>query len=303
MSIRVTPIPGSFAATVEGFDIAAGVASSVIAEVRRALDRQAVLVLPNQAMDDEQQVAFSRQFGPLEQDLRRRAEKRRIENTAVFDLSNLDPDGNLLDPSARRAKTNRGNQRWHSDSSFKPVPAMASMLSGRAVPPAGAGGETEFADMRAAFDALPEERKAFLRGRVTEHSIVYSQNQLGVDGENSYAVDLPPVQQALVRRHPASGRETLYLGSHAARVLGMPEAEGRALLDELLEFATQPRFVYSHVWRTNDLVIWDNRSVLHRGRPWDETKHARDMHRTTVAGAGPTAMDGRPVEERDVVAA
>ena len=303
MSIRVTPIPGSFAATVEGLDIASGVDPATVADVRRALDRHAVLVLPNQVMDDEQQVAFSRQFGPLEQDLRRRTEKRRIENTAVFDLSNLDPDGNLLDPSARRAKTNRGNQRWHSDSSFKPVPAMASMLSGRAVPPAGAGGETEFADMRAAFDALPEERKAFLRGRVTEHSIVYSQNQLGVDGENSYAVDLPPVQQALVRRHPASGRETLYLGSHAARVLGMPEAEGRALLDELLAFATQPRFVYRHVWRTNDLVIWDNRSVLHRGRPWDETKHARDMHRTTVAGAGPTALDGRPVEEADVVAA
>lgn len=297
MPVQVTPIDGSFAAVVEGLDLVAGVGRAETAAVRAALDRHAVVVLPGQHVTDAQQVAFSRGFGPIEPDLRNR--QARLGGNEVFDLSNIDKEGRLLDPQDPRAINNRGNQRWHTDSSFKTVPSMASMLSGREVPPEG--GETEFADLRAAFDALPDERKSTLRGLIAIHSIAYSRSQLGMDPSKAYVVDLPPVPQALVRRHPASARESLYLGSHASHIQGMPEAEGRALLRELLDFATQPRFVYTHRWRAGDLVIWDNRAVLHRGRPWDETRYRRVMHRTTIAGAGPTIVDGRHAVEVDVV--
>ena len=179
---------------------------------------------------------------------------------------------------------------WHSDSSFKRVPALASLLSAREVPPEG--GETQFASMRVSYERLPDAMKRFLEGRVAIHSFAYSRGLVG-DGllPPDHAAQVPPVAQALVRANPTHGRKTFYVGSHACEILGMQTDEARTLLRELLELATRPELVYTHRWQPGDLVMWDNRCVLHRGRPWDEDKYRRVMHRTTVAGDGPTAPD------------
>ena len=174
-----------------------------------------------------------------------------------------------------------GNQLWHTDSSFKPTPAMASLLSGREVPPVG--GETEFADLRAAYDALPDDTKAAIGGLVAEHSIAHSRAQIGfTDLQFGERELLPPVPQRVVRTHPGSGRRTLYLAAHASHILDMPVPEGRLLLRDLTEHATQPQFVYRHVWRVGDLVIWDNRATMHRGRPFDDAKERRELRRVTT---------------------
>jgi alpha-ketoglutarate-dependent 2,4-dichlorophenoxyacetate dioxygenase len=182
----------------------------------------------------------------------------------------------------KRLLFNRGNELWHTDSSFKHVPARCSLLSAREVPPRG--GETEFADLRAAYDALPENKQRALDGLMVEHSIFRSRSLIGFTEFNEdIRRELPPVTQLLVRRHAGSGRKTLYLASHASHVIGWPVEEGRALIEELIAFATRPDFVFQHRWRVGDLVIWDDRCTMHRGRPYDDTKFRRDMHRTTVS--------------------
>jgi alpha-ketoglutarate-dependent 2,4-dichlorophenoxyacetate dioxygenase len=248
-----------------------------------------VLVFPDQRLTDEQQMAFSRRFGPLETTIRAAGRENRLHPNLV-DLSNLDPENErrLMGWSDRRMVYQSGNQLWHSDSSFKPVPALASLLSAREVPPAG--GETEFASMRQAWATLPEEVQRRLEGRVAVHSILYSRSTIApglFDGDE--AREQPPVRQALVRANPVHGRKSIYVGSHAWYVEGMGYEESRQLLDELLAHATRPACVYQHRWRQWDLVMWDNRCVLHRGRPWDAVRHRRVMRRTTIAGDGPTA--------------
>ena len=293
MGILVASVRGDFVARVTGLELSKPLDDGDFGQVRDAFHRYAVLVVPEQPLSDEQQIAFSERFGSLEVSIRK-DRPRAVERAEVSDLSNVDADGRLYAPDDERAIYNAGNRLWHSDSSFKRVPAMASLLSGREVPPHG--GETEYADLRAAWDALPADRKRGLEALVAEHSFVYSRGLIGYDQfTDAERAIVPPVQQAVVRTHPATGRKSLYLGSHASHIIGRPVEEGRALLKELLEFATQPQFVYSHVWKRNDLVMWDNRCVLHRGRPWDEQRHRRVMHRTTVAGAGPTVVDGRPI--------
>ena len=207
----------------------------------------------------------------------------------LVDLSNTDPDhGGLMDWSDRRMLYHSGNQLWHTDSSFKPVPAHSSALSGREVPPVG--GETEFASMRHAWAGLPDHVKARLEGKVAVHSIIYSRNLIAKDlFDPAQAAALPAVRHALVRANPVNGRKTFYIGSHAWFIEGLPFAESRRLLDELLALTTAPERVYRHVWKQWDLVMWDNRCVLHRGRPWDSARYPRIMRRTTVAGEGPTA--------------
>jgi len=203
----------------------------------------------------------------------------------IADISNLDAEGRVLARDDRRNLFNLGNQLWHTDSSFKRIPAKCSLLSARELPSSGpvGGGETEFADLRAAWDALPEARKRELDGLVVEHSIFRSRSQIGfADFNDEIFKQLPPVPQALVRHHPASGRTSLYLASHASHVIGWPVERGRALLKELIAFATQPQFVYQHRWTVGDLVIWDNRCTMHRGRPYDDTQR-RVLHRTTVS--------------------
>jgi alpha-ketoglutarate-dependent 2,4-dichlorophenoxyacetate dioxygenase len=293
MGILVASVQGDFVARVSGLDLSKPLDDGAFGQVRDAFHRYAVLVFPEQMLSDEQQIAFSERFGPLEVSIRK-DRPRRIANPRVSDISNVDEKDRVFDPDDERAVYNSGNRLWHTDSSFKRVPAMASLLSGREVPPSG--GETEYADLRGAWDALPAERRRGLEGLVAEHSFVYSRGLIGYNQfTDAERAEVPPVQQAVVRVHPASARKALYLGSHASYIIGRPVEEGRALLKELLEFATQPRFVYCHVWKRHDLVMWDNRCVLHRGRPWDEQRHRRVMHRTTVAGAGPTAVDGRPI--------
>jgi alpha-ketoglutarate-dependent 2,4-dichlorophenoxyacetate dioxygenase len=293
MGILVTPVQGDFVARLTGLDLSKPLDSGDFAQVHDAFNRYAVVVFPEQTLTDDQQIAFSERFGPLEVSLRK-DRQRRIDNPRISDISNVDEKDRVFDPDDERAIYNAGNRLWHSDSSFKRVPAMASLLSGREVPPEG--GETEYADLRGAWDALPADRKRGLESLVAEHSFVYSRGLIGYDQfTDAERAAVPPVPQAVVRTHPATGRKALYLGSHASHIIGRPVEEGRALLRELLDFATQPQFVYRHVWRQHDLVMWDNRCALHRGRPWDERRYRRIMHRTTVAGAGPTAVDGRPI--------
>jgi alpha-ketoglutarate-dependent 2,4-dichlorophenoxyacetate dioxygenase len=283
MAIRVRPLHPHIGAEVTGIDLRQDLAAADFAVIEAAFNRHAVLVFPHQPLGDEQQMAFSRRFGPLETNPAYAGErKKRIPHREIADISNLDTEGKVMSADDERLLFSRGNQLWHTDSSFKHVPARCSLLSAREIPPLG--GETEFADMRAAYDALPEEKKRALEGLVVEHSIFRSRSLIGFTAFNDEIHrELPPVPQLLVRRHAGSGRKTLYLASHASHVIGWPLEKGRALVEELIAFATQPQFVYQHRWQVGDLVMWDDRCTMHRGRPYDDTKHRRDMHRTTVS--------------------
>ena len=251
------------------------------------LDHYAVLVVPDQVIDDDQQYAFSRRFGPMETatgDIAQ-GEQRRLSMN-VNDISNLDNQGRVVERDDRRRLFNLGNMLWHSDSSYKPTPAKFSLLSARVVP--NAAGNTEFADMRSAWDTLDEKTKAECMDLVCEHSQLYSRGLLGFDHwSEEERIKNAPVLQRLVRRHPNTGRLSLFLSSHAGAIRGWPIPEARMFLRDLMEHATQRRFVYAHEWRQWDLVIWDNRVVMHRGRRYERTQ-VRDMHRTTIADRAPT---------------
>jgi alpha-ketoglutarate-dependent 2,4-dichlorophenoxyacetate dioxygenase len=280
MPIEVIPLHPTLGAEVRGVDLTRPVAPQVFAEIEAAFNRRAVLVFPDQPVTDEQQLAFSRLFGPLEVNPNYAGTKMRLRPD-VADISNLDAEGRVLARDDPRNLFNLGNQLWHTDSSFKRIPAKCSLLSARELP--SSGGDTEFADLRAAWDALPEARNRQLDGLVVEHSIFRSRSQIGfADFNDEIYRQLPPVPQALVRHHPASGRTSLYLASHASHIVGWPVEEGRALIEELIAFATEPQFVYRHRWRLGDLVMWDNRCTMHRGRPYDDTQR-RVLHRTTVS--------------------
>ncbi len=244
-----------------------------------------------QRLDDTQLRDFAALFGPLEIGrAAANAKKRRLRHPEIGDISNLDEDGRLRDAHDRRRLDMLGNRLWHTDASYMPVPVVLGMLHAVAVPPASAlgGGETEFADMRAAYDALPEAMKAAIDPLVAEHDIFWSRGQIGFSefapGERE---KYPPSRQRLVRRHPGSGRKTVYLSAHASHIVGWPVADGRILLYDLNLHATRPEFVYSHQWRVGDLVIWDNRSTMHRGRPHDESQ-PRDLRRATTLDVGST---------------
>jgi len=282
MRLSVTPL-APFGAEVTGLDLSRPLPREIVAALVAAFHRHAVLVFPEQPLSDEQQIAFSRYFGPLETSPEYAGSKKsRLPHREIADISNLDAEGRVMSAADKRLLFNRGNQLWHTDSSFKFVPARCSLLSAREIPPEG--GETEFADLRAAYDALPEERKRALDGLVVEHSIFRSRAQIGFSEFNDeIARELPPVPQLLVRTHAGSGRKTLYLASHASHIIGRPIDDGRALIEELIRLATQPQFVLQHRWRVGDLVMWDDRCTMHRGRPYDDTKYRRDMHRTTVS--------------------
>jgi alpha-ketoglutarate-dependent 2,4-dichlorophenoxyacetate dioxygenase len=254
MSIQVTALHPALGAELRGVDLTPTVTPEVFAEIEAAFNRYGILVFPEQPLSDEQQLAFSRMFGPLEVNPNYAGAKMRLRPD-IADISNLDAEGRVLARDDRRNLFNLGNQLWHTDSSFKRIPAKCSLLSARELPSSGpvGGGETEFADLRAAWDALPEARKRELDGLVVEHSIFRSRSQIGfADFNDEIFKQLPPVPQALVRHHPASGRTSLYLASHASHVIGWPVERGRALLEELIAFATQPQFVYQHRWTVGD---------------------------------------------------
>jgi alpha-ketoglutarate-dependent 2,4-dichlorophenoxyacetate dioxygenase len=280
MAIRLTPLHPTLGAEMRGVDLTRQVPIEVFAEIEAAFNRYGILVFPGQPVTDEQQLAFSGLFGQLEVNPNYAGAKMRLRPD-VADISNLDAEGRVLARDDTRSLFNLGNQLWHTDSSFKRVPAKCSLLSARELP--SSGGDTEFADLRAAWDALPEARKRELDGLVVEHSIFRSRSQIGfADFNDEIYRQLPPVPQALVRHHPASGRTSLYLASHASHIIGWPVEKGRALIEELIAFATQPQFVYRHRWTVGDLVMWDNRCTMHRGRPYDD-RQRRVMHRTTVS--------------------
>lgn len=287
MSITLNPITPQFAAEVGDVNLAALTPADLDA-IKQAFWRYAVLVFPDQHLSPEQHLAFARHFGPLETTIavHRPDEKLRID-PHFADVSNLDPDGKPWDRDSRRRLHELGNRLWHTDSAFKHVPALASCLYARSIAPVG--GHTEFADERAAYDALPEAMKRRLEGLVAEHAIMYSRAKLGFTNfSEEERRAMPPVPQMVVRTIPQNGRKTLYLASHAGHIRGMPEAEGKALLEQLIAHATQRQFVYTHRWRVHDLVMWDNRCTMHRGTEFDDLRWRRDVQRATAADVANT---------------
>ena len=289
VSIRQIHPTLAFAGEVSGVDLRAPLLREDVAAIEAGMDRYAVLVFHDQPLTDEQQLDFSRNLGAIERATGgniTKLEDRRL-SVQMADVSNLDKDHKPLPRDARQRLFNIGNRLWHSDSSFRAVPAKYSILSGRIV--AEKGGHTEFADMRAAYDALDDDTKAEIEDLITEHSLLYSRGSLGFTTyTDEEMATFRPVRQRLVRVHPVSKRKSLYLSSHIGAIVGWPVPEGRAFIRDLSEHATQRQFVYSHKWRTNDLVIWDNRQTMHRVTRFDDTR-VRDMRRTTIAGDGPTA--------------
>ncbi len=273
-----------FFAELKGFDLTKPLEEGEILSFRKAMNECGVgLIRHAQPLTDAQHVAFSRQLGPLikmKMLLMVGKSKSRLPFPELIDVGNIDVDGGILPDDDRRLSYNRGNLLWHTDGSFDPVRAHYSLLSAHLVPPGGA--PTEFADMRAAYDALPEEKKRLIEDLVVEHSIWYSRELAGLSVSDAERATRPPSRHRLVHRHPGSGRKVLYLASHASHIVGLPLVEGRALLAGLMAHATQPQFVHRHEWRVGDLVIWDNLATMHRGTPFDDTRQARDMRRTTV---------------------
>ncbi|EDP66559.1 alpha-ketoglutarate-dependent 2,4-dichlorophenoxyacetate dioxygenase [alpha proteobacterium BAL199] len=288
LSIRpINPKRDDFVAEVTGLDIAAGVSKAVAEEIEDAINRYAVLVFPEQRVNDDQQYVFSTHFGPMETatgDIAAQGDRRLSMD--INDISNLDKNGQVLQRDDRRRLFGLGNMLWHTDSSFKATPAKFSLLSARTIP--GEGGNTEFADMRAAWDDLDPKTQADLMPLVAEHSQLYSRGLLGFDQfTDEERAKWAPVPQRMVRRHPGSGRLSVFLASHAGTIQGWPIPEARMFIRDLTEHATQREYTYAHRWRQYDLVMWDNRAVMHRARRYDHTQ-PRDMHRTTVADCAPT---------------
>jgi alpha-ketoglutarate-dependent 2,4-dichlorophenoxyacetate dioxygenase len=284
MTITIKPIKPDFAGEVSGADLTRTLSRDEVAAIEGGMDRFAVLVFHGQNITDEQQKAFSRNFGELENtaggNVTKLAEKRL--DPYMADVSNLDKEHKPLSRDDRRRMFNLGNRLWHSDSSFRAVPAKYSILSGRIT--VQQGGNTQFADMRAAYDALDNVTKAEIDELVCEHSLIYSRGTLGfADFTPEELVTFKPVRQKLARVHPVTRRKSLYLSSHIGTIVGWPMPEARAFIRDLAEHATQPQFVYSHQWQQYDLVMWDNRTTMHRVTRFDDTQ-VRDMRRTTIAG-------------------
>ena len=280
----------AFAGEVSGIDITRPISREDVAAIEAGMDTYAVLVFRGQALTDEQQLAFTLNFGALEQYKTPGHVRKREDNRlgpGIADFSNLDKHGHIMSPEDRVWFFKLGDHLWHSDSSFRPVPAKYSLLSGRIIPSWGAN--TEFADMRGAYDALDARAKAEVEDLVCEHSLIYSREAIGfTDLTPEEIAAFRPVRQRLVRTHPVTGRKSLFLSAHAGAIVGWTVPEARMFLRDLTEQATQREFVYSHAWRPGDLVMWDNRATMHRARPFP-AHEPRDMRRTTLMGDGPTA--------------
>ena len=291
MRIRVEQVHPLFVGEASGVDISRPLDRATAAALQEAIDRYAVLVIRGQTLVDDQQIRFAQHFGEPERYVLsyRKDIKLRLEKPEMVDVSNLDAaTARPLTGNVRHRMVNLGNRMWHTDSSFRLPCGALSMLYAHAVPPAG--GETEFADMRAAWEALPETKRREIDGLEAEHSLMHSRAALGfTDFAPEERAALPPVRQPVVRTHPRTGRKALYLAAHASHVVDMPVAEGRLLLMELAEHATQRAFVYRHAWRVGDMVIWDNRCTMHRGLPFDEA-HARDLRRITTKDGAPAQL-------------
>ena len=288
MATSVYPVTEDFAAEIGDLDLARPLDPADLAAVKAAFATYAVLIFPDQQLTQEQHLAFAALFGPLEMTIAVHRKDAPLRVRKEFaDVSNLNHKDKVWGKDSRTRQFQLANRLWHTDSSFKRLPALASLLYARAIAPAG--GHTEFADERAAYDALPEAMRRRLVGLVAEHSIFNSRGRLGFTNfSEEERQGLPPVPQVLVRVIPESGRKSLYLASHAGRIFGMPDAEGRALIDELIEHATRRQFVYTHRWRVHDLVMWDDRCTMHRGTAFDDLRFRRDVQRATVSDVANT---------------
>ena len=289
--MQIEPLQQSqprFAARMTGIDATRPLTPADVAAIEAGMDKYAVLVLPGQDMTDEQQLAFTRNFGPLQEGANTTLTATTMRLGEAFaDVSNLDKNNRRLERNDRRRMAALGNRLWHSDATFRIVPARYSLLSGRIV--TRDGGNTEFADMRAAYDALDEATKAEIDDLVCEHSLIYSRGQLGfTDFTDEERHRMKPVLHRLVRTHPVTGRKSLLLSAHIGAIVGWPRPEAMAFIRDLMEHATQPEFVYVHRWTQHDFVIWDNRTTMHRVRRFDDLNIVRDMRRTTTMGEGPT---------------
>jgi alpha-ketoglutarate-dependent 2,4-dichlorophenoxyacetate dioxygenase len=289
MTIEATPLTQYIGGRMTGIDARKPLTPGEVRAIDAGMDRYAVLVLPGQDITDAQQLAFTANFGAF-QDGANSTERRpelRLD-PAFADVSNLDKEGRRLARDDRRRMASLGNRLWHSDASFRVVPAKYSILSGRIV--VTKGGNTEFADMRAAYDALDAATKAEVEDLICEHSLIFSRGQLGFEAYKAEELaSMKPVRHRLVRTHPTSGRKSLFLSAHIGTIVGWPRPEAMAFIRDLTEHATQPEFVYSHQWMQHDLVIWDNRATMHRVRRYDDLNVVRDLRRTTTRGDGPTA--------------
>jgi alpha-ketoglutarate-dependent 2,4-dichlorophenoxyacetate dioxygenase len=288
MSVKTRQIGPCFAAEVEGVDLSRPLSAEEVAAIHAGMDTYAVLVFHDQVIDDAQQLAFTKSLGEIEHAIGtslRAPDEYRLPTTFA-DVSNLDKDNKIFARDDRRRLFGLGNRLWHSDSSFKAIPAKYSLLHAITVP--SRGGNTEFAYMPAAYDALDEDTKAEVEDLICEHSQIFSRQQLGfTDFTDEERARFAPVRQKLVRRHPLTGRKSLYLSSHAGSIVGWPVPEARFFLRDLVEHATQRQFVYAHRWQVGDLVMWDNRQTMHRARPFPANE-PRDMRRTTLMGDAPT---------------
>lgn len=287
MAVEIWPVTESFAAEIGDADLSKPLSADDWRAVEDAFHEFAVLIFPGQRLTQRQHVDFARRFGPIDPSMV--ADLDGVEArvmTDIADVSNLLPDGEIWTADSRLRSFQMGNRLWHTDSSFKAVPAKASLLYMQSVPPVG--GQTEFADMRAAWDALPDDLKAQAEGRIARHAIAYSRARQGFEMSEAENTSMPAVPQAMVRHHDYSGRIGLYLASHAGRIDGMADDAAAALLKRLMDHATQRQFVYAHRWRTDDLVMWDNRCTMHRGLAYDDLRWPRDAQRATVLDAAPT---------------
>ena len=297
MTPTVHPVTTQFAAEIYDVDLAKPMDGQTIEAIKSAFWTYGVLVFPEQNLSHEQHIAFAKHFGPMDKSVLTTAvSDRKLRITEdIADVSNLDEHNKVWDKDSRLRGLQLGNRLWHTDSSFKFVPALSSILYAKEIPPVG--GQTEFADLRAAYDALSDEMKVRLNGLVAEHSLIFSRRRMGYEewtqDERKAAA---PVPQVVVRTIPQTGRKNLFVASHAGRIQGMDEAEGQALIEELVEHATQRKFVYSHRWRLHDVVMWDNRRALHRGLPFDDLRFRRDMQRATALDVANTCeQEGIPV--------
>jgi len=289
MSLSIQTIGPRFAGMVSGADLRMRISSADVAAIEAGMDRYGVLVFRDQRISDEEQLVFTKNFGEIENaqggNITKEHEHRL--QRGMIDVSNLDQHGQPYDRNDRRRMFNLGNRLWHSDSSYRAIPAKYSLLSARTV--ASRGGNTEFADMRAGYDALDEEMKVLVGDLICEHSLLYSRGAMGfTELSQDERAMFRPVRQRLVRTHAVTGRKSLFLSSHIGTIVGWPIPEARDLIRELIEHATQREFVYAHTWKEYDFVMWDNRQTMHRVRRFDESQ-PRDMRRTTVAGTAMTA--------------
>ena len=285
-NLTVRKVHPHVGAEVTGIDLREPMDSETFETVRDAFHKHSVLVFRDQDITDDQQVAFSRRFGELEKTSFAIA----APNPYIYYLSNVDDDGNVLEPDAKRRHFLEVNARWHTDSSFREIPAMASILSGREVP--SAEGDTCYASMRVGYASLPEEKRKQIEDLVGMHHYAYSLSLFADSGVSQAEKDeLPPVPHPIVRTHTPTGERSLYVSGHIESIQGMPVEEGRALAGELIDWCTRPEYVYRHKWQRYDLVMWDNRCALHRATVIP-AKERRIMHRTTIAG-------DEPVTKRD----